>query len=62
MMKALVEEAAAMVVRDGVAASGLALPAQGHFHHGEDYAVLIDLRGTYLVFPPRPTPFGVCSR
>jgi signal transduction histidine kinase len=56
--KTLVEEAVAMVAKDGLEATRPLLDAEGHFHHDEFYVVMLDFNGIYLVVPTKPALEG----
>lgn len=57
-VKELTLKAADMVRRDGVDKARLVFHAGGAFRFGEIYVNVIDLNGTWLIYPPNPRNEG----
>ena len=56
---ALTRKAAAIVETQGVEAAREMFNKDGEFKFGEIYVNLIDFKGTWLIYPPRPASVGL---
>jgi cytochrome c len=57
-VEALTRKAAAIVETQGVEAAREIFNKDGEFKYGEIYVNLIDFKGTWLIYPPRPASVG----
>jgi signal transduction histidine kinase len=57
-VEALTRKAAAIVETQGVEAAREIFNKDGEFKFGEIYVNLIDFKGTWLIYPPRPASVG----
>ena len=55
---ALTRKAAAIVETQGIQAAREIFNTDGEFKYGEIYVNLIDFKGTWLIYPPRPASVG----
>lgn len=56
--KALCLKAASYVAQHGLKAAHAAFDQEGAFYHGELYAGILDFKGNWLVYPPKPAAEG----
>src|SRR3954451_16738914 len=56
---ALTRKAAAVIETEGVEAAREIFNKDGEFKFGEIYVNLIDFKGTWLIYPPRPASVGL---
>lgn len=57
-VQALTLKAADLVATKGLDAAAAVFNADGEFKHGEIYVNVIDMTGTWKVYPPRPAGVG----
>jgi cytochrome c len=57
-VEALTRKAAAIVESQGVEAARELFNKDGEFKYGEIYVNVIDFKGTWLMYPPRPASIG----
>jgi cytochrome c len=57
-VEALTRKAAAIVESQGVEAARELFNKDGEFKYGEIYVNVIDFKGTWLIYPPRPASIG----
>ncbi len=57
-VKAITLKAAALLAADGIDKAREAFHAEGAFRQGEIYVNVIDLNGTWLIYPPNPKNEG----
>ena len=58
-VEALTRKAAAIVETQGIQAAREIFNTDGEFKYGEIYVNLIDFKGTWLIYPPRPASIGM---
>ena len=58
-VEALTRKAAAIVETQGVEAARALFNKDGEFKRGEIYVNVIDFKGTWLIYPPRPASVGL---
>ena len=56
--KALCLKAADYISAHGLAAARTAFDQQGEFYHGQLYAGVLDFKGHWLIYPPKPAAEG----